>query len=181
MCKSAPARAEELLVRIGATREQAEAAEKRWWFAEATNKFSTIDEYISAWGAPASDRVERRHGREVRYAAWDLPFWPGLRLEWMQLPNQPHMLRTLYRAPGFSPPPLASVADLTPWSCTWDEFHDGRLGPTDVFDGFGGPGTVACFRGVDSGSGHERTWFAIFDWGLLQRVEPAPDTYVWML
>ncbi|WP_327138800.1 hypothetical protein [Nocardia sp. NBC_01327] len=156
MCKSAPAPAGKLLDRIGATRQQAEAAEKRWWFTEATNKFSTVDEYISAWGAPASERVEFHLGREVRYAAWDLPFWPGLRMEWMQLPNQPHLFRTLHRGPDCVPPRLASVADLTPWSCTWDEFHDGSLCPTEVFDGFGGRATVACFRGVDPGSGHER-------------------------
>lgn len=181
MCKSAPTQSVELLDRVGATRHEAAVAESRWWFAEATNNFTTIDEYVSAWGAPASERVERHSGSEIRYAEWDLPFWPDLRMEWMQPARYPSLFRTLVRRSDCLPPRLASVADLTPWSCTWNELHDGSLGPTDVFDGFGGPGTVASFRGIDPISGYERVYFADFDWGLLQHVEPAPDTYVWRL
>ncbi|WP_431966006.1 hypothetical protein [Nocardia sp. bgisy134] len=181
MCTSAPAQAADLLDRIGATRADAAVAEHRWWFADATNDFRSIAEYITAWGAPASERIEHHGDREGRYAVWDLPFWPGLQIEWMEIPPHPRLFRQLLRHPDCPRPRLESVADLTPWSCTRNEFHDGTLGPTDVVDGFGGVGDVAAFRAIDPDSGRNRVYWAHFDWGLLQYVEPAPNTYVWKL
>ncbi|WP_431956705.1 hypothetical protein [Nocardia lijiangensis] len=181
MCKSAPAQAVDLLDRIGATRADAAIAEKRWWFSDATNDFRSIAEYVSAWGAPASERTEHHGDREVRFAGWDLPFWPGLQIEWMEIPPHPRPFRQLLRHPDCPPPRLESVADLTPWSCTWNEFHGLPLGPIDFVDGFGGVGDVAAFRTIDPACGCNRVYWAHFDWGLLQHVEPAPDTYVWKL
>lgn len=148
MCESAPAQAAELLDRIGATRINTAIAEKRWWFSDATNNFGSIAEYVTAWGAPISERIEHHGEREVRYASWDLPFWPGLQIEWMEIPPHPQLFRQLMRHPDCPRPGLESVADLTPWSCTWNEFHDGILGPTDLVDGFGSIGDVADRKSV---------------------------------
>ncbi|MGW4352156.1 hypothetical protein ACWELJ_08685 [Nocardia sp. NPDC004582] len=179
MCTSAPARAADLLDRIGATRIDTAISEKRWFYGHATNNFCSIAEYVAAWGTPDSSRVERNGDRETRYAGWDLPFWPGLQLELMELSAHVRPFKNLVRSHGSPRPPRAVVADLTPWSCTVGEFHDGTLGPTDVVDGFGSVGYLAAFQGLDPASGADRIFWAHFDHGLLQYIEPAPETYVW--
>ncbi|WP_225725436.1 MULTISPECIES: hypothetical protein [unclassified Nocardia] len=179
MSTRVPSPGADLLERIGATRTETRMAEIRWWGSDATNKFSSIGEYVTAWGAPDSDRVERHGDREIRYAGRDLPFWPGLRIEWMELSHHPTLFRQLLRHPDCPRPKMESIADLTPWSCTGNEIHDGTLGPTHMIDGWGGPGDIAVFRAIDPDSGHNRVYRAHFDWCLLQFVEPAPDTYEW--
>lgn len=181
MCESAPACAADLLDRVGATRADAAAAEKRWWFADATNDFRSIAMYTAVWGAPDSERIEHNAECAVRYAVWDLAFWPGLRIEWMEIPHHDRLFRQLLRHPDCPRPPRGSVADLTPWSMTHNELHDGSWGPIDCVDGFGGIGDVAAFRAIDPDSARTRVYWAHFDWSLLQYVEPAPDTYVWKL
>ncbi|WP_433679191.1 hypothetical protein [Nocardia sp. CA-119907] len=109
MCKSAPAQAANLLDRVGATRADAAVAEKRWWFADATNDFRSIAEYVTAWGAPASERSEHHGDREARYAVWDLPFWPGLQIEWMEIPPHPRLFRQLLRTSHSLPPAAAEM------------------------------------------------------------------------
>ncbi|MEV6770106.1 hypothetical protein AB0N05_15925 [Nocardia sp. NPDC051030] len=181
MSRRIPSPGADLLDRIGATRAETEIAEKRWWYADATNNVNSIAEYVTAWGAPDSDRIEHHGDRQIRYAGWDLPFWPGLRIEWMELSHHPKLFRHLLRHPDCPRPQFESVADLTPWSCTWTEIHDGTLGPTDLIDGWGGPGDIAVFKAIDPDNGRDRVYWAHFDWCLLQYVEPAPDTYVWTL
>ena len=181
MCESAPTKAADLLDRIGATRIDTAHAAKRWWFIDPANKFTSIAEYVTAWGAPASERIEDSGDHAVRYAAWDLPFWPGLRIEWMEQPNHSRPFRQLLRHPDCPRPRLESVASLTPWACTHNELRDGSFGPTDYVEGFGAVGDVTAFKATDPHSGREHIYWANFDWGLLQYVEPAPDTYVWML
>ncbi|WP_067564590.1 hypothetical protein [Nocardia acidivorans] len=179
MCTSAPAEAAALLARVGATREEAEIAEKRWWFANPTNSFRTIAEYADAWGAPVAERVEYPGDREIRYAAWDLPFWPCLRIEWMELEQHSVLFRKLLRQPGHQRPQVKSAADLPAWSWTWDEFHDGSLGQTDFVDGWGAVGDLAVCRAIDPETGRDRIYWADFDWALLQRIERAPDAFEW--
>ncbi|MEV0075686.1 hypothetical protein AB0H58_04665 [Nocardia neocaledoniensis] len=174
MCSSAPEKSSKLLAALGASRDDAAAAEKRWWFTGATNKFTRIAEYLDAWGTPDSERTENHSGREIRYAGWDLSFWPGLRLEWMEISGHNALLRNLLRTPGSPRPPVASVADLVPWSCTWAEFHEITLGPTDFVDGFGSIGDVASLKTLDPETGDDCLYWAHFDWGLLQSIEPRP-------
>ncbi|MEV0357608.1 hypothetical protein AB0H71_16245 [Nocardia sp. NPDC050697] len=181
MCVGAPPRAADLLVRVGATRANAAAAEKRWWYADRVNDFTSIAEYVEAWGAPAAERVERHDGGETRWAAWDLTFWPDYRVEWMQVSTYPHLFRQVIRHPDSPPPQWDSVAGLTPWSCTLTEFHDSPFAPVDHIDGFGSTNDVGFFRAVAPESGELRVYRIRFDWHLLQSVEPAPDSYVWKL
>ncbi|MVU80902.1 hypothetical protein GPX89_27090 [Nocardia sp. ET3-3] len=178
MCTSAPAQAAELLDRIGATRSDTAISENRWFYGHAINRFCSIAEYVTAWGAPDSSRVVRNGDHETRYAGWDLPFWPGLQLEFMEFSNHLRPFKSLVRRHD-APQVRASVADLTPWSCTVGEFHDGTLGPTTAVDGFGGVGYLAAVRELDPDSGADRIYWAHFDHGLLQYVEPAPEAYIW--
>ncbi|MFE3226080.1 hypothetical protein [Nocardia sp. NPDC059228] len=178
MCRSAPDQAADLLDRIGATRIDSAIAQKRWFHGEAINNFRSIDEYVTAWGAPTSNRTERHNGREIRYARWDLSFWSGLQVEFMELHRGYNMFRRLLRRPELPQPRIDSVADLTPWSCTSDELRDSSVGPVDYVDGFGAVGDVVAFTATDPDAGCRQRYFAYIDWGLLQSVEPAPAWYV---
>jgi hypothetical protein len=176
MCMSAPAEAADLLDRIGATRADTAIAEKRWWFTERTNNLRSIAEYVTAWGAPASEDVHPNG--DVRYARWDLSFWPGLQIELMEI-NRVNLYRTFVRRPDVPQPRLGTLADLTPWSCTYGELEHSGFGPLRSVTGMGAVGDVSSFIAVDPDSGRERTYWANFDWSLLQSVEPAPDDYAW--
>ncbi|GAB3205596.1 hypothetical protein [Nocardia tengchongensis] len=176
MCKSAPAQAADLLERVGATLDDAAIAEKRWWYADATNNFTSIEEYVSAWGAPASE--EPQSESNLRHARWDLSFWPGLQIEFVEVGrDRRQVFRRLHRRSESPRPRLDSVADLTPWSCTSEELRDSGLGPVDFVDGFGSVGDVLAFTAVDPDSRCSCAYFAHVDWGLLQSVKPAPDWY----
>lgn len=100
-------------------------------------------------------------------------------MEWLQIQDHSALFRNLLRLPTSPPPSPTSVADLTPWSCTWAEFHQAPLGPTEHVDGFGDIGTVASLKATDPETGRDRIYWAHFDWCILQSVEPAPDAYVW--
>ncbi|MBL1077106.1 hypothetical protein JK358_22155 [Nocardia sp. 2] len=176
MNTSAPAQAAELRARIGVTRIDTAIAEKRWFFAEPTNKFRSIAEYVAAWGTPISERVERWGEREVGYARWDLSFWPGLQIEFMEVHRGRSLFTELIRRPGMPQPSIGSVADLTPWSCTLGELQSCGLGPVVNVDGWGAAGVFAL-TAPDPDTGCPRHHFAFIDWGLLQSVEPAPDWY----
>ncbi|MFI6996378.1 hypothetical protein [Nocardia sp. NPDC050175] len=173
MCATAPAQATELLNRIGATHADAAAADKRWRSEEVVNNFGSLAGYVTTWGAPASEDTHTDGVRVARYARWDLSFWPGLQIELMVAPRGPHrVFRRLLRKPGIPQPPLDSVADLTPWSCTQDEFEACGLGPFEQFDGFGDIGVILVFEAVDAESGRKRRYRARFERGLLQSIEP---------
>lgn len=181
MCDGAPAYAADLLDRVGATRADAAEAEKRWWDADRVNDFTSIAQYVEAWGAPVSERIERRNEAEARWAAWDLTLWPDYRVEWMEVSRHPHLFKQIMRHPDSPPQRWDSVAGLAPWSCTVTEFHDSPFAPVDHVDGFGSINDVGTFRAVDPESGEFRVYRIRFDWQLLQSVEPAPDGYVWKL
>ncbi|UGT44842.1 hypothetical protein LTV02_16220 [Nocardia yamanashiensis] len=178
MHKSAPAQAAALLDRIGATRIDTAISEKRWFYGEAVNNFKSIDEYVTAWGAPTSERIEQvESGHKVRYAAWNLTFWPELQVEFMEIRRGHHIFKNLLRRPELPRPPIESVADLTPWSCTYSELQESSLAPIDHVDGFGAVGDVVAFAATDPDTGRQQHYFAYIDWALLQSVEPAPGWY----
>ncbi len=173
MCQTAPVQSADLLNRIGATYADTAAAEERWWWAEATNHFESLAEYVTAWGAPVSEGPHPHGAHIARYARWDLSFWPGLQIELMEVPRNPGVIfRRLLRKPGVPPPRPDSVADLTPWSCTQEEFEDCDLGPFRHFDGFGDHRVIMGFEALDAESGRNRSYTAWFEWGLLQSVQP---------
>ncbi|WP_157573954.1 hypothetical protein [Nocardia jejuensis] len=172
MCRSAPSQAEELLERVGATRADTATAEARWWYGDATNNFTTLAEYVAAWGAADSEHIEIHGNREIRSARWDLSFWPGMQFEFRAV-GPCHLLHRLLRSPDLRAPQWDSIADLTPWSCTEEEFLDSGLGPFAEDIDLGSSGHRIEFDAVDPGSGRRRPYCALFDWGLLQSVEPV--------
>ncbi|MFE3985809.1 hypothetical protein ACFXPR_15105 [Nocardia tengchongensis] len=172
MCKSAPMQAAGLLDRIGATSADTAVAQARWWFGEATNNFTTIAEYVTAWGAPDSESIERYGEREIRSARWDLPFWPGMQFEFRAM-GPHHLFHRMLRKPGVPVPQLDSIEDLTPWSCTKEEFLGSSLGPFDEDIDLGSIGNRIDFEAADPESGRRRPYQARFAWCLLQSVEPV--------
>lgn len=175
MCRSAPAQAAELLERVVATHADTAIAETRWWFGDATNNFTTLAEYATDWGTPDSEHIELYGESEVRSARWDLPFWPGMQFEFRAVGPR-HILHRLLRKPGVPVPQLDSVTDLTPWSCTQEEFLNSGLGPFVEDIDLGSTGHRYEFEAADPESGHRRSYRALFDWGLLQSVEPVLGT-----
>ncbi|MEV0712545.1 hypothetical protein [Nocardia aurea] len=127
-----------------------------------------------------ADRIERHEHAEIRWAAWDLTFWPDFRVEWMEVSGHRELFRHIVRHPDSPPVRWGSVAELTPWSCTVNEFHDSPFVPADHVDGFGTVDDVAFFRAIDPESGENRVHRVRFDWQLLQSVEPSPD-HAWKL
>ncbi|MBW0273468.1 hypothetical protein ATM97_25655 [Nocardia sp. MH4] len=175
MCDSAPVQAAELLRTLGVTRaETADAAQR---YRSAPRR--AFDDYLAAWGAPESLTVAAfNRNMDMRTARWNLSFWPDLHIE-LSSPHERSVFRHFVRRPHLPPMVPRSLDDLTPWSCTAAEFSAGGLGPIDHVDGFGGIGDVSAFAVSDPHSHEIRTYWAYFDWSLLQGVEPAPDTYVW--
>ncbi|MFE2958044.1 hypothetical protein [Nocardia tengchongensis] len=172
MCTTAPAQAADLLDRIGATRADAETAERRWWFEDSVNNFGSLAEYVTAWGAPDSQHPHPDGAHVAQHGRWDLSFWPGLQIELMEVHRQPgQVFRRLLRKPGTPQPCPDSVTDLTPWSCTQDEFENCGLGPFRLFDGFGDHRVIYDFEAIDPESGRNRTYSARLEWGLLQSVQ----------
>ncbi|MET9486638.1 hypothetical protein [Nocardia sp. NPDC006630] len=174
MCTTAPARVADLLDRIGATHADSAAAGKRWRSADVMSSFGSLAGYVTAWGATASEDSHPDGAHVARYARWDLSFWPDFQIELMEVPRGPRQVfRRLLRRPGAPQPKLDSVADLTPWSCTQDEFEACGLGPFDLFDGFGDSRVILDFEVVDAESRRKRRYSARFERGLLQSVEPV--------
>ncbi|MFB7718504.1 hypothetical protein [Nocardia sp. NPDC056100] len=174
MVTAAPAPVAELLDRIGATHADAAAAGEWWRSPEISSDFGTLAGYVTAWGAPDSEESHPDGAHLAHYARWDLSFWPGLQIELSEFPQGPrHVFRRLIRKHGIPQPRLESVADLTPWSCTQEEFEASDLGPFDDFDGFGDIRVILDFDAVDAESGHKRRYSARFERGLLQSVKPV--------
>ncbi|WP_067824721.1 hypothetical protein [Nocardia inohanensis] len=172
MCRTAPAHAADLLDRIGATQADTEIADKRWWWADAVNNFESLAEYETAWGTPESKNPHPEGSHIARFARWDLSFWPGLQIELMEIPRKPGpVFRRLIRRSGLRLPCLETVADLTPWACTQEEFENTELGPFHHFDGFGDHHVLIDFDATDPESGRRRSCTAHFEWGLLQSVK----------
>ncbi|WP_433663877.1 hypothetical protein ACQPW1_18255 [Nocardia sp. CA-128927] len=172
MCASAPAQAQAVLSAVDATRADAEiAAARRRWAIPAS-----IEEYKAAWGVPDWEDVDDvGNGCQMRYARWDLTFWPDLQIELTQVLPAKVMFRQFVRRAEVSTPRLESLADLTPWSCTVGELIRSVFGPLTNVAGFGAIGDIYAFNATDPDSGRNRTYWAYLDWSLLQSFEPAPD------
>ncbi|MGW0249863.1 hypothetical protein ACWDYH_24870 [Nocardia goodfellowii] len=175
MCESAPAQALAVLEAADASRAEAEvAAERRRWAIP-----TTVDEYRTVWGVPDWEGVdEPRDGRQMRYARWDLTFWPGLQIELSQLWPTTVIFRRFVRRPEVPSPRIESLEDLAPWSCTVGELDRSVFGPIENVDGFGAVGDVYAFTASDPDCGRDRIYWAYVDWSLLQSVAPAPADYV---
>ena len=159
---------------LGATRAEAREAHAGWQARLRSRTFPAGEaRYRTVLGPPPSVATRTVGDLSFRAALWPLPLWPTLNFEVMTAltagGSGPVWNEWLVRAPGVPPPPLDTVADLTPWSCTVDDaaraFPPATPLPPDA-------PTRARMALTDPASGGRV--IAHFTWGLLQYTDPRP-------
>ncbi|KPI14782.1 hypothetical protein OK074_8625 [Actinobacteria bacterium OK074] len=155
----------ELGVSIAEMRE----ANKRWQaMLHSPRARPPVSRYRSILGDPES-RTPRRLGDLTCDAlVWPVPLWPDLRFEVLVGPTGAVWNEWLIRAPGTPAPPLTTLEDLTPWSCTTDEAAR-AFAPARPLEGTAPTRWGLTFTAPDA-TGQRHVVVAEFTWGLLQRV-----------
>ncbi|MFF8353811.1 hypothetical protein ACF063_10200 [Streptomyces chartreusis] len=155
----------ELGVSLAGMRE----ANKRWQaMVRSPRARAAASRYRSVLGAPESVVTRKVGDLECEAWLWPLPLWPDLRFEVLLAPNGAVWNEWLVRAPGAAAPPLRTLADLTPWSCTVDEAAR-AFAPARPLEGTAPTRWGLAFAAPDE-AGVRREVVAEFTWGLLQRV-----------
>jgi hypothetical protein len=168
---------EDALAELGAGRAEMRDANRRWQaMLRSPRGRGAVARYRSVLG-PADATVRRRVGDlDCEALTWAVPLWPDLRFEVLSAAGGPVWNEWLVRAPGAAPPPLRTIEDLTPWSCTVDEAAR-AFAPARPREGSAPTRWGLAFTAPDAaGERHEVT--AEFCWGLLQRLPettPARD------
>jgi hypothetical protein len=154
----------ELGVSIADMRE----ANKRWQaMLHSPRSRAAAARYRSILGAPESTVPRRIGDLDCEALLWPVPLWPDLRFEVLLAPNGAAWNEWLVRAPAAEAPPLRTLADLTPWSCTVDEAAR-AFAPARPLQGTAPTRWGLAFTAPDAeGVRHEVV--AEFTWGLLQR------------
>jgi hypothetical protein len=144
-------------------------ANKRWQAMVRSPRARTAaSRYRSVLGAPESVLTRKIGDLECEARLWPLPLWPDLRFEVLLAPNGAVWNEWLIRAPGAASPPLSTLDDLTPWSCTVDEAAR-AFAPARPLQGTAPTRWGLTFTAPDA-RGVRRECVAEFTWGLLQRV-----------
>ncbi|MFE5889139.1 hypothetical protein ACWCQZ_05100 [Streptomyces sp. NPDC002285] len=155
----------ELGVSIADMRE----ANKRWQaMVRSPRARGAASRYRSVLGAPESVITRKVGDLDCEAWLWPVPLWPDLRFEVLLAPNGAVWNEWLVRAPASAAPPLHTLADLTPWSCTVDEAAR-AFAPARPLEGTAPTRWGLAFAAPD-GEGVRREVVAEFTWGLLQRV-----------
>ncbi|MFJ9741232.1 hypothetical protein [Streptomyces sp. NPDC101166] len=159
----------ELGVSLGGMRE----ANKRWQaMVRSPRGRAAASRYRSVLGAPESRAARRVGDLDCEALLWPLPLWPDLRFEVLLAPNGAVWNEWLVRAPGAEPPPLRTLDDLTPWSCTVDEAAR-AFAPARPLEGTA-PTRWGLLLTAPDGQGRRQEVAAEFTWGLLQRTAVRP-------
>ncbi|MFE0672407.1 hypothetical protein [Streptomyces sp. NPDC058867] len=161
---------QELGVPVAGMRE----ANKRWQaMVRSPRARAAASRYRSVLGAPESVVTRKVGDLECEAWLWPVPLWPTLRFEALLAPGGGTVWNEwLVRAPGAEPPPLRTLADLTPWSCTADEAAR-AFAPARPLEGSAPTRWGLAFTApTPEGTRHACT--AEFTWGLLQRVSVGP-------
>jgi hypothetical protein len=154
----------ELGVSIADMRE----ANKRWQaMLHSPRARAAASRYRSILGAPESTVSRRIGDLDCEALLWPVPLWPDLRFEVLLAPNGAVWNEWLVRAPAAEAPPLHTLADLTPWSCTVDEAAR-AFAPVRPLQGTAPTRWGLAFTAPDT-EGVPREVVAEFTWGLLQR------------
>lgn len=154
----------ELGVSIADMRE----ANKRWQaMLHSPRGRAAASLYRSVLGPPESTVTRRIGDLECEARQWPLPLWPDLRFEVLVAANGIVWNEWLVRAPSAESPPLHTLDDLTPWSCTVDEAAR-AFAPARPLEGTAPTRWGLAFTAPD-GQGVRRQCVAEFTWGLLQR------------
>ncbi|MGW1747905.1 hypothetical protein ACWCRD_20340 [Streptomyces sp. NPDC002092] len=164
----------ELGVSIADMRE----ANKRWQSMLHSPRSRAASRYRSILGAPESTITRKVGDLDCEALLWPVPLWPDLRFEALLAPDGAVWNEWLVRAPGTPGPPLRTLEDLTPWSCTVDEAAR-AFAPARPLEGTAPTRWGLAFTAPD-GQGVQRKVAAEFTWGLLQRVAvsdrpPSPE------
>ncbi|MFC5216844.1 hypothetical protein [Streptomyces coerulescens] len=154
---------------LGVSLAEMREANKRWQaMVRSPRARAAASRYRSVLGAPESVLTRKVGDLECEAWLWPLPLWPGLRFEVLLAPNGAVWNEWLVRAPGAEAPPLRTVADLTPWSCTVDEAAR-AFAPARPLEGTAPTRWGLAFMAPEE-DGVRREVVAEFTWGLLQRV-----------
>ncbi|MFE4574865.1 hypothetical protein [Streptomyces chartreusis] len=154
---------------LGVSLAEMREANKRWQAMVRSPRARTAaSRYRSVLGAPESVVTRKVGDLDCEAWLWPLPLWPDLRFEVLLAPNGAVWNEWLVRAPGATAPPLRTLADLTPWSCTVDEAAR-AFAPARPLEGTAPTRWGLAFVAPDVG-GVRREVVAEFTWGLLQRV-----------
>ncbi|MFF4207995.1 hypothetical protein ACFYZE_01260 [Streptomyces sp. NPDC001796] len=155
----------ELGVSIADMRE----ANKRWQaMVRSPRSRSALSRYRSVLGEPESTTPRRIGDLDCDALLWPVPLWPDLRFEVLVAPNGVVWNEWLVRAPGAPSPPLKTLEDLAPWSCTVDEAAR-AFAPARPLEGTAPTRWGLAFTAPDA-RGVRHQVAAEFTWGLLQRV-----------
>ncbi|MET9972498.1 hypothetical protein ABZZ80_43145, partial [Streptomyces sp. NPDC006356] len=154
---------------LGVSLADMREANKRWQaMVRSPRARGAASRYRSVLGAPESVVTRKVGDLDCEAWLWPVPLWPGLRFEVLLAPNGAVWNEWLVRAPGAASPPLRTLSDLTPWSCTVDEAAR-AFAPARPLEGTAPTRWGLAFT-VPDGEGVRREVVAEFTWGLLQRV-----------
>ncbi|MBC9724170.1 hypothetical protein [Streptomyces sp. TRM68367] len=153
---------------LGASIADMREANRRWQaMVRSPRSRSALSRYRSILGEPESVWSRRIGDLDCEARYWPLPLWPDLRFEVLLAPNGQVWNEWLVRAPGTEPPPLRTLDDLTPWSCTVDEAAR-AFAPARPSEGTAPTRFGLTFTAPDA-QGVPHRVVAEFTWGLLQR------------
>lgn len=154
---------------LGVSLADMREANKRWQaMVRSPRARGAAARYRSVLGAPESVVTRTVGDLDCEAWLWPVPLWPDLRFEVLLAPNGAVWNEWLVRAPGAASPPLRTLSDLTPWSCTADEAAR-AFAPARPLEGTAPTRWGLAFTAPD-GEGVRREVVAEFTWGLLQRV-----------
>ena len=172
-----PALVEDAVRRLGADRTAMREANRRWQAMLRSRTFPHGERrYLAVLGPPESTDRRKLGDLPLRALRWPVPLWPELRFELLLGPGGPPLQEWLVRAPGAAPPPLRTLADLAPWSCTVDDV--GRaFAPARPMEGTAPSRWRLAFTAPDR-DGVLRQAVADFTWGLLQEVRTVEEAGV---
>ncbi|MFF7166692.1 hypothetical protein ACFZBP_35835 [Streptomyces sp. NPDC008086] len=154
---------------LGVSLADMREANKRWQaMVRSPRARAAASRYRSVLGAPESVVTRKVGDLDCEAWLWPVPLWPDLRFEVLLAPNGAVWNEWLVRAPGAAGPPLRTLSDLTPWSCTVDEAAR-AFAPARPLEGTAPTRWGLAFTAPD-GEGVRREVVAEFTWGLVQRV-----------
>ncbi|MDQ0990666.1 hypothetical protein [Streptomyces sp. V3I7] len=163
-----PELVEDARLELGASVADMREANKRWQaMSRSPHARSAAARYRSALGPPETEAERTVGDFECASWQWPLSLWPGLRFEVLVAPDGTAWNAWLVRAPGAGAPPLRTLEDLTPWSCTVDEAAR-AFPPARPLEG-SAPTRSGLILTVPDAQGVRREVVAEFTWGLLQR------------
>ncbi|MDI3419805.1 hypothetical protein [Streptomyces luteolus] len=155
---------------LGASAAGMREANRRWQAMVRSPRGgrSGASRYRSVLGTP--EKLHRTIGDlECEALLWPVPLWPELRFEVLLAPTGAVWNEWLIRAPGTPAPPLRTLADLTPWSCTVDEAAR-AFPPARPLEGSAPTRWGLRLSVPEEEDGERPPLVAEFTWGLLQRV-----------